>query len=131
MNTTETLTELTARVANAMEAAMIEYGPDAVNLALLAYQVEAIRYLGFGFIGLALALGVAAGYAKLWKISAAFESEADRDGSRFACGTIVFFIMLFPLSMIENLLSPAHWIAAFGSPELLIATKALQAAGAL
>jgi len=130
-NPMQTIAEIAARVAEGMESAAIEYGAGAVDLALLAYQVMAIQELLLWAI-LALPLMF------MWKASKALRSWAD-DGSSegreiasvfvHIAGFIYSFIGV--VALLQLLTSIPMWIAAFGKPELWIATKTLKAAGLL
>lgn len=131
MENTETLTDMVGRVASAMENAVIEYGPDAVDLAMLAYQFEAIRHLGAGGLALLITLGIALAYRKIWKAAEKCKYQGNTEGTRVIATLVAVILSLSSIGVSTQLLSPVHWIAAIGSPEILIATKALKSAGLL
>jgi hypothetical protein len=123
-NTTETLTDLVSRVAVALEAAVVEHGPEAVDLVLTVYQIDAVKSLILG----ALLLLPFIWFRSCYRFVRSWEVETD--GMTWVVG-FGLFIFLTPAAFGSAVFSPAHWIAAFGNPELLIATRALEAAGAL
>jgi len=125
---TDTIGDIAARVAGAMEAAVKDYGPDAVDLALLAYQVQAVQSLVFGVMGVVALIAITVAYVKIWRISA---DHNDPDFARVFGAMAAIALGVCGLALASRLLSAVHWLAAFGYPELLIATKALQAAGLL
>ena len=133
--TTETIdfAAVVDKVVNAMEAAISEYGADAVDLAMMAYQVEAIKLLLIGFASALPLLMVKVVYRAMRKLtSTVFDS--DDDEVKFGCfmATMIYSVItgiMFLVGIFDFLANPVTWLAAFGRPELLIATKALQAAG--
>ncbi len=122
-----TITDVVARVAVAMEQAAIEHGAGAVDLALLAYQVEAIRGLMVGGLLVAPAVASVMVFRMVWRVT---NDMCDEDPIRWlfsiVYGTLSMFLGLLGL---VDLISPVRWMAALGSPELMIATKALKAGG--
>ena len=117
-----------------MSEAVKQYGPDAVDLALMAYRVEAAQQVLHGVVLLAVAAATAILYAKLWTWSAAKMEGGYGDEpyyiARVLCGilgTVCF--LLSGASAMARLLDVSAWLATFGWPELRIAMKALEAAG--
>ena len=128
--TQETLSQIVGRVAGALEAAVKDYGPDAVDLALLAYRVDAIQSL----VGAAVCLGFVAGiiffYRWFWYAVSHLDAYDDRPMARAAVGAVSSLVSFFLGGIgVLGLIDAPKWVAAFGYPELLIATKALEAAG--
>lgn len=124
-----TMTEILKTVSQSISDAVKTYGPDAVDLALMAYRVSAIQTLiaGFAFIVALIITGIA--YKKLWYAISDFYDE-DRAPIRFLSGLVAFSLSgCFIVAAFSNLISVPVWLAAFGYPEMLIATKALIAAG--
>jgi len=130
---TDTIGDIAARVAGAMEAAVKDYGPDAVDLALMAYRVDAAQSMVAGIGGVALAFVSVVGLSKLW--AATQDEDGDfSEGKSLArvFGSIAGVALgVVGIGGATNLFSVTGWLAVFGYPELLIATKALQAAGLL
>ena len=127
--TEQTVAQIVAEVAGAMKEAAAEYGPQAADLALLAYRVDAIQKL----IGAGLMAGAVYGLWRGWKwlfmASVAWDEES-RDIARWAAGTMAACVAgVLALNTVLILSSIPTWLAAFGNPELLIATRALRAAG--
>lgn len=119
-------------IAEALKGAVDQYGADAVDLALMAFRLEAAHSLMLGFMQLIAALVV-------WKLLRWFYAvtkkgwdEAD-DGSQMArvFGTIggVTIGLIFLAGGILRITSVSAWAAVFGYPELRVAIKALEAAG--
>jgi hypothetical protein len=121
--------EIVARVASAMEAAVKDYGPDAVELALLTYRISAVQELIWG--GLMAATVVAIFILCRWVWVTSSEMHwSNRDLFRAATcgfgGLASVFLVIFAAGKLGSV---TNWAAALGYPELLIATKALMAAG--
>lgn len=140
METEPTVSAIVAEVAAALKDAAAEYGPQAADLALLAYRVDAIKGLLLVPVAGAAIYGIWRGWRWLWKISEAWVDNPgtprEDTGARVIArtvGTIVGGIgaFVFALVGLSRLLDIPLWIAAFGKPELLIATRALEAAGLL
>ena len=137
METEQTISQIVAEVAAAMKDAAAEYGPQAADLALWAYQVNAIQRLLTGVLLLAVLLGIYLAWRWLWNASAAWvkehswgEDTETRDMSRFlGTGLALIAGSLVAAGALTRLFDVAVWLAALGRPELLIATRALQAAG--
>lgn len=119
-------------IAEALKGAVDQYGADAVDLALLAFRVEAAHHLMLGVMQLVAALVVWKLLRWLW----AFTQEGWDDADDFAQmartfgGTSgVIFGGLMLAAGILRVMSISAWVAVFGYPELRIAIKALEAAG--
>ena len=125
----QTIGDIVANVSNALTDAVKQYGPDAVDLAMLAYRVDAVQTLAIGFLCLAaIAISIKL-YLRFWKISEEFD-RWDKGPARAVIGVLLGFMSLFlGVFTISCLLNAPIWLAAFGRPEVLIATKALKAAG--
>lgn len=128
----ETITGIAERVAEAMEAAAVEYGEASIDLALLAYQVDAVKSLIIGLIFAIPILFCVRAFKWLWAFSDGFEDITDRQMLRtFFSVAYVLVSIIALVGVVDHLLNPVMWLAAFGKPELMIATKALQASGLL
>lgn len=126
-----TITEILKTVSHSISDAVKTYGPDAVDLALVAYQVSAIQTLIVGFAFVVALIVTAIAYKKLW-YAVADLNEEDRGIILLTSGFFVIFLSgWFVIAAFLNLTSVPIWLAAFGYPEVLIATKALIAAGLL
>jgi hypothetical protein len=138
-----TLGEALAEVTTALKGAVKEYGPDAVELALFAYRVDAVQFLLLGLIGVVAIVAALMGYAKWWRTVGKWAGPVDHGGDRHfdsedamwsrVFGCIPLLIVTIPAFFegVLRFISAPHWVAAFGHPELLIATNALKAAGLL
>ena len=119
-------------IAEALKGAVDQYGADAVDLALLAFRVEAAHHLMLGVMQLVAALIVWKLLRWLWAFTQEGWDDAD-DGAHIAraSGTIagVMFGGLMLAAGILRVTSISAWVAVFGYPELRIAIKALEAAG--
>jgi hypothetical protein len=119
-------------IAEALKGAVDQYGADAVDLALLAFRVEAAHHLMLGVMQLVAALIVWKLLRWLWAFTQEGWDDADEgDQIARAFGTIagVMFGGLMLAAGILRVTSISAWIAVFGYPELRIAIKALEAAG--
>lgn len=127
---TSSFVDIADKVSAAMEMAINEYGSATIDLALLAYRAEAWQSLIWGFLSIAFLAAIITTSKKLSQAPHLIDSDATV--ARFL---IVFFSFVvsvpFTIVAILHLSSPVVWLAAFGYPELLIATRALQAAGLL
>jgi hypothetical protein len=134
--TQATIGEVVKQVAGAMSDAVKQYGPDAVDLALVAYRVEAAQQLLHGAVSAAVVVALIVAYQKFWALSAARMTGSYND-EPFIIGRVIFGVLaaiaatLAAASAAGNLLDVSAWLAAFGYPELRIAMKALEAAGLL
>ena len=119
-------------IAEALKGAVDQYGADAVDLALLAFRVEAAHHLMLGVMQLVAAFVVWRLLRWLWAFTQEGWDDAD-DGSQIAraLGTIagMMFGGLMLAAGVLRVTSISAWVAVFGYPELRIAIKALQAAG--
>lgn len=123
-----------SEVAKTLKQAIDKYGPDAVDLALVAYRVDAIQTLVFGFAWAAVTFA-------LFKIGQRVLQVTEKDyqnGEEWAIFARVFGVglpavagILTSLGALNDLLDVPAWVAALGYPELMIATRALEAAGLL
>lgn len=125
-----TITQIIARVALSLEDAVREHGTEAVDLALLAYRVDAAGSVIAGLFGLllvTLTLPIMAYCRKAER-----QLEPRNKGFAVATGSVCSFVLLVVgfLIAVENL-SLVNILAALGSPELLIATRTLEAGGLL
>lgn len=132
----DTITGIAARVAEAMEAAAVEHGEAAIDLALLSYQVSAIKELFVGIILFLPVLLCVKAIKKFWAFSDRYEPKSMYDEKQQAmrvvfCAAYAVVFIFGLVAFFDILIDPVIWIAAFGKPELMIATKALQAAGLL
>ena len=119
-------------IASALKQAVSEYGADAVDLALMAFRIEAAHHLLLGVLQLVVVF-------IMWKLgrwmwTATQEGwDACEDGPSMAraAGSIVggIFGGIMLAAGILRVTSISAWIAVFGYPELRIAIKALEAAG--
>lgn len=115
-----------------LKEAATKYGPDAVDLTMVVYQIEAIQQIVSGLFLLLLAHLTVKALRYLLAITAEGWAN-DNDGAvagrvfGLAVGTIIG--IAFSIFAAEKLLSVANWAAAFGYPELMMAKRALQAAG--
>jgi hypothetical protein len=124
-----TITQVVAEVAQALKNAAVEYGPEAADLALLAFRVDAIKTLTEIPVILGICVALWKGWRWFW-----VKSEEWDDGDRFLTRCIAFIagavaFVSFGVEAIDRIIDIPVWVAAFGSPELLIATRALEAAG--
>ena len=128
-----TITSMVAQTTAALKDAVSTYGPDAVDLALAAYRLEAAQQLLYGFLSFSLVL------VTLWlgryipRIALENWKHAD-DSDRIYINTLGLILSslasLMPLTVtVEKSFDLSAWAALFGYPELRIVTKALEAAG--
>ena len=119
-------------IAEALKGAVDRYGADAVDLALMAFRIEAAHHLLLGVMQLIVVF-------LMWKLgrwmwSATQEGwDAGEDGPAMARAIAVIFGgivggLMFAAGVLR-LTSISAWVAVFGYPELRIAIKALEAAG--
>ncbi|MEY4863787.1 MAG: hypothetical protein RLZ51_1882 [Pseudomonadota bacterium] len=131
-----TIAEAVKQVGAALAEAAKEYGPDAVDLALMAYRVDAAQQLVLGTLMAALVLAVVKAYLLFWAWSGKqIEVVGPVNDEGYFVGRLAFglagagAVVLLSASAIYRLLDLSAWAASFGYPELRIAMKALQAAG--
>ncbi len=119
-------------IAEALKGAVDRYGADAVDLALMAFRIEAAHHLLLGVLQLVVVFIVWRLGRCMW--AATQEGwDAGEDGSTMARAVIVTVGgivggLMFAAGALR-LLSISAWVAVFGYPELRIAIKALEAAG--
>lgn len=125
----ETITQVVAEVAVALKDAAVEYGPEAADLALLAFRVDAIKTLAEGGVWLLILIAAWRGWLWFWAKSEEWDDDAKYPARMILGilgGTAGFLAFLYTAGVLIDI---PVWVAAFGSPELLIATRALEAAG--
>ena len=119
-------------IAEALKGAVDQYGEDAVDLALLAFRIDAAHHLLIGVMQLVVAFIMWRLLRWLWVATQDGGHPGD-DGPLLlrAIGCIVGGAIggLMVIGGVLRLTSISAWIAIFGYPELRIAIKALQAAG--
>ena len=119
-------------IAEALKGAVDRYGADAVDLALMAFKIEAAHHLLLGVLQLIVVFIVWKLGRWMWAVTQEGWDAGD-DGSEMAravvvtVGGIVGGLML--AAGVLRLTSISAWFAIFGYPELRIAIKALEAAG--
>lgn len=121
-------------IAEALKGAVDRYGADAVDLALMAFRIEAAHHLLLGVLQLVVVFIVWKLWRWLWSATRGGWDDADADDGAqiarvlgtFACG---LFGGLMLAAGVLRLTSISAWVAVFGYPELRIAIKALEAAG--
>ena len=119
-------------IAEALKGAVDRYGADAVDLALMAFRIEAAHHLLLGVLQLVVVF-------IMWKLGR-WIWAATQEGrhavedvlvmvraASVVVGGIVGGLMFVDGAL--RLLSISAWFAIFGYPELRIAIKALEAAG--
>lgn len=139
MTDINTVDQVVALVATSLKDAAAEYGPMAVDLALMAYRVEAARIL---LVAAAIVVAIAwPGRKTLFRIIARIKQEKEKDAFDQDDLLVVFAPLILCASAVGAVISLVYasdalldlplWLSAFGYPELMIATKALKAAGAM
>lgn len=125
----QTLMSVIEQTAIALKEAVKQYGPDAVDLALKVYQVGAIKDLFVGLFFVVIFVVVMYQWPKIIR----FEKEKAGEACGVATlGMVVvssFLAFIVMKACLDFLFNPFLWMAAFGRPEVLIAKKALEAAG--
>jgi hypothetical protein len=121
-----------AEIASALKQAVSEYGPDAVDLALVAFRVEAASHLLGGLIAAVVAVVIWKVMVKVWAMTQKGWDEGLEGPAMIRCfgtglGSVVLVFSV--IAAVARLSSISAWIAVFGYPELRIAIKALEAAG--
>jgi hypothetical protein len=119
-------------IAEALKGAVDQYGADAVDLALMAFRVEAAHSLMLGVMQLIAVLVIWKLLRWLWDVTQeGWERHDEGAGIMRALGG--FFGgglgLLLLAAGILRVTSLSAWAAVFGYPELRIAIKALEAAG--
>jgi hypothetical protein len=134
--TQATVAEVVKQVAAAMSDAVKQYGPDAVDLAMLAYRVEAAQQLLHGVVFVAVAAGLVAAFLKFWawsgsKMDGSYNDEGLYIGRAVSAVVGGGVTAMSAASAAVRLFDVSAWLAALGHPELRVAMKALEAAGLL
>ena len=117
-------------VANALESAVTTYGPQAVDLALAVYRVDAAQNLLHGVA--ALALFVVAQFLfvrKLWPMTEKQRKSHWEEAFWFPYIFGTGLTGVGALHGLYNLVQLEYWLAVFGYPEVYMAMKALSAGG--
>ena len=129
----ETLSGAVKAVADGITNAVAEYGPDAVELALMAYRIEAAQQVATGCLMVGVAVVIAFAYRKFWEVSRPYMGTRNEEPyliSRVLLGAIGGAVSIPTLfAAVPRIADISAWVAIFGYPELRIATKALEAAG--
>lgn len=131
-DTTATLESTISQVAAMLKEAATKYGPDAVDLAMVVYQIEAIQQIVSGlFLLLLVHLTVKALRYLLAITAEGWRKDEGPTVSGRIAGLIVgvIFGICIAIYAADRLLSVTNWAAAFGYPELMMAKRALEAAG--
>lgn len=122
------LSYILATVTQSLVDATKQYGPDVVELGLFVYRIEAIQQL-------LIALVVSVALIIFWKMWLKWAKtckdwgEPDQVFPRGVAGVLLATATVPLVVQISfDLLNPFYWAAALGSPEVLVAYKALAAA---
>ena len=129
---TDKLGTALSEITDTLKNAVTEYGPDAVDLALMAFRVEAFQQLAWGVLLLIPALVYAISFKTVWAQTAKLThwENADRGAARLVYSIAGGIISVFTsLPGLNYLMDISAWAAAIGYPELHIAMKSLEAAG--
>lgn len=122
--------EIIKVVANALESAVTTYGPQAVDLALAVYRVDAAQHLLHGFVAIAIFVGAQFFFIKkLWPLT---ERQRRSDSKEAFWFPYIFGTGLTGVGALHglyNLVQLEYWLAVFGYPEVYMAMKALSAGG--
>lgn len=121
-----TMADVFVIAAQSMSEAVTTHGPQAVELGLFVYRLEGLKVIGLGLLALALSVGLVVG---LYKNHHAQTKDKWSEGAIFLQLALYVLLVLSNLAAVAQLSSVYHWAAALGYPEVLIAYKALQAAG--
>lgn len=128
---TDQLGTALSEITDTLKSAVTEYGPDAVDLALMAFRVEAIQQLVGGLFLMLPVIICVANIKTVWnKTSGGGWSSEDRGfmrGGYLVLGSIISMFTALP--GLNYLTDISAWAAAIGYPELRIAMKSLEAAG--
>lgn len=133
-NISMTIDQMMGEVFIALESAIEKYGAEAVDLGLLVFQIEAIRVLISPLIWFILSIFFIIFFIKVvvkgFLVLKETGEETIESAGRIVSGGlgIVLFTIGFIVSLTE-ILNPVLWIAAFGYPEVYIATNALRSLG--
>lgn len=133
MEELKSFNEVFSMAAKGIQDAIAEYGPEAVDLGLMVYRLEGIREVSLGVL---FSVFTFVAYYKLFKFSVNtvwpwLKATPPREDRSWVAVPIVLvsLFLIFLLGAATRIFSVYHWAAAFGYPEVLIAHKALQAAG--
>ena len=132
--TQATIGEVVKQVAAAMSEAVKQYGPDAVDLALMAYRVDAAQQVLHGVAFAVAATAVIIAFVRFWawsgtKMDGSYNDEPYYIGRGLGGFFAVAASTAFAAAALARLLDVSAWLATFGYPELRIAIRALEAAG--
>lgn len=132
--TTNQLDTAISQVSTALKIAVEKYGADAVDLAVLVYRIEAIQNLVYGVFYLMVVFGmyhIIKHIIKWTDDGCKRDSEAAFMARIIGVGGSVATIFFSFVAGANHLTSVTNWAAAFGYPELMMARRALEAAGLL
>ena len=122
--------EIIKVVANALENAITTYGPQAVDLAMMVYRIEAAQNLLYGAMIVALfGLGQFLFIKKWWPMT---ERQRKTHLEEAFWLPYIFgtgFTGLGALWGLYEVVQVKYWLAVFGYPEVYMAIKALSAGG--
>lgn len=125
----KSLSSVLATVTQSLVDATKQYGPDAVELGLFVHRMEAVWQLLIAVV-VSITLII---FWKMWvKWAKTCKDWGDTDqGFPRGVAGVLLATATVPLvvHMSFDLLNPFYWVAAFGYPEVLVAYKALEAAG--
>ncbi len=113
------------RLVNALERIATEHGPEAVDLAMTAYQVDAIQQVA----GATIATMMIVPAVRYGRAFAAEFAKEENPVKCFTAGVAALVFGFFGLFGVIEIFVPVQWLAAFGSPEILVATNVLKSAG--
>lgn len=117
--------EAIGKLTSAIEQAATNYGEDAVNLVLAAYQIQAWTSVALFFISTVLLV-----FLLRFMVGKQYEWAKEQDSDLVGFTYTLSFIATCALLLISLLsFSPLKIAAAFGFPEVLIAAKALESVG--
>jgi len=113
-------------VAMALKDAAAEYGPQALDMLTLVYRMSALQSI---IVGIVFAITSLAIFRVAFKVKALL-AQHNGDGAEYVpfaigCG----LAGIFAVTAIAHIVDIYNWAAIFGYPEVLIAYKALVAAG--
>ena len=129
--TISTFEEVFVQSAIALQEAVATHGPDAVELGLMVYRLNGIRTVAAGLFAATIIVAAILAYVKIAaRVEAGLAQHAE--GSAWIVGAMITAIVcFFAMFKAPNILDLYAWAAALGHPEVLIAAKALMAAGLL
>lgn len=126
-----TFGQVMTNAAQAMSEAVKQYGPDAVELGLVVYRISALQQilLGVVFVGLFVVLIVLSKWVH--NLGVVYSNAGGYDPFKYQMLTVLIAgsagcSVIFGVRLLLNVYS---WAALLGYPEILIAYKALVAAG--